>query len=101
MLKTGRRRLFRTPSSYAVDCAAHLAQGYCGRANRASGANSRASHWEDVLIPGPFEYHRPASLHEAIALLGRLDSDARVLAGGHSLIPMMKLRLATPTHLVD
>jgi aerobic carbon-monoxide dehydrogenase medium subunit len=53
------------------------------------------------LIPGSFEYHRPASLSEAVALLGRLDSDARVLAGGHSLIPMMKLRLAGPTHLVD
>jgi aerobic carbon-monoxide dehydrogenase medium subunit len=53
------------------------------------------------LIPGSFEYHRPASLSEAVALLGRLDSDARVVAGGHSLIPMMKLRLAMPSHLVD
>jgi len=53
------------------------------------------------LIPGAFEYHRPASLAEAVALLGRLDSDARLIAGGHSLIPMMKLRLAAPSHLVD
>ena len=53
------------------------------------------------MIPGSFEYHRPANLSEAVALLGRLDSDARVIAGGHSLIPMMKLRLATPTHLID
>ena len=53
------------------------------------------------MIPGSFEYHRPASLAEAVALLGQLDSDARVIAGGHSLIPMMKLRLATPTHLID
>jgi aerobic carbon-monoxide dehydrogenase medium subunit len=53
------------------------------------------------LIPGSFEYHRPANLSEAVALLGQLDSDARVIAGGHSLIPMMKLRLATPTHLID
>jgi aerobic carbon-monoxide dehydrogenase medium subunit len=53
------------------------------------------------LIPGSFEYHRPASLSDAVALLGRLDSDARLIAGGHSLIPMMKLRLAMPTHLVD
>ena len=53
------------------------------------------------MIPGSFEYHRPANLSEAIALLGQLDSDARVIAGGHSLIPMMKLRLAMPTHLVD
>ena len=53
------------------------------------------------MIPGSFEYHRPASLSEAVALLGQLDSEARVIAGGHSLIPMMKLRLAMPTHLVD
>jgi aerobic carbon-monoxide dehydrogenase medium subunit len=53
------------------------------------------------VIPGSFEYHRPTSLSEAVALLGRLDSDARLIAGGHSLIPMMKLRLAMPTHLVD
>jgi aerobic carbon-monoxide dehydrogenase medium subunit len=53
------------------------------------------------LIPGSFEYHRPANLSEAVALLGRLDSDARLIAGGHSLIPMMKLRLAMPSHLVD
>jgi carbon-monoxide dehydrogenase medium subunit len=53
------------------------------------------------LIPGSFEYHRPASLSEVVALLGQLDSDARVIAGGHSLIPMMKLRLAMPSHLID
>jgi aerobic carbon-monoxide dehydrogenase medium subunit len=53
------------------------------------------------LIPGTFEYHRPANLSEAIALLGQFDSDARLIAGGHSLIPMMKLRLAVPSHLVD
>ena len=53
------------------------------------------------LIPGVFDYHRPANLSEAIGLLSRLDSDARVIAGGHSLIPMMKLRLAAPSHLVD
>ena len=53
------------------------------------------------MIPGSFEYHRPASLSEAVALLGGLDSDARVIAGGHSLIPMMKLRLAMPSHLID
>jgi carbon-monoxide dehydrogenase medium subunit len=53
------------------------------------------------LIPGSFDYHRPSSLGEAAALLGSLDSDARLLAGGHSLIPMMKLRLAQPSHLID
>ena len=53
------------------------------------------------MIPGSFEYHRPTDLSEAVALLSQLDSEARVIAGGHSLIPMMKLRLATPTHLID
>ena len=53
------------------------------------------------MIPGPFTYHRPADLNEAIKLLATLDGEARPLAGGHSLIPMMKLRLATPEHLID
>jgi aerobic carbon-monoxide dehydrogenase medium subunit len=53
------------------------------------------------MIPGPFEYHRPANVGDAIKLLASLGDEARPLAGGHSLIPMMKLRLATPSHLVD
>jgi aerobic carbon-monoxide dehydrogenase medium subunit len=53
------------------------------------------------LIPGSFEYHRPSTISEAVGLLGQLDSEARLLAGGHSLIPMMKLRLAQPSHLID
>jgi carbon-monoxide dehydrogenase medium subunit len=53
------------------------------------------------VIPGPFAYHRPRSVADAIAMLADLGEDARPLAGGHSLIPMMKLRLATPAHLVD
>jgi len=53
------------------------------------------------MIPGPFAYHRPTSVKEAVGLLGSLGEDARALAGGHSLIPMMKLRLATPAHLID
>ncbi len=53
------------------------------------------------MIPGPFTYHRPADLNEALKLLATLDGEARPLAGGHSLIPMMKLRLATPEHLID
>lgn len=53
------------------------------------------------MIPAPFDYHRPQSLDEAIKLLVAHDDDARVVAGGHSLIPMMKLRLAMPEHLVD
>ena len=53
------------------------------------------------MIPGPFSYHRPASVADAVKLLADLGDDARPLAGGHSLVPMMKLRLATPSHLVD
>ncbi|TCL68352.1 xanthine dehydrogenase family protein subunit M [Rhizobium sp. BK251] len=53
------------------------------------------------MIPGPFSYHRPATVDDAVKLLSSLGEDARPLAGGHSLIPMMKLRLATPEHLVD
>ncbi len=53
------------------------------------------------MIPAPFDYHRPDSLDDATALLKAHGDDARVMAGGHSLIPMMKLRLATPRHLID
>ena len=53
------------------------------------------------MIPGAFAYHRPSSVKEAVGLLAQLGDDGRALAGGHSLIPMMKLRLATPAHLVD
>jgi aerobic carbon-monoxide dehydrogenase medium subunit len=53
------------------------------------------------VIPASFTYHRPTSVPQAVALLAELGDDARPLAGGHSLIPMMKLRLALPTHLVD
>ncbi|HMM42095.1 MAG TPA: xanthine dehydrogenase family protein subunit M, partial [Thermomicrobiales bacterium] len=53
------------------------------------------------MIPGPFEYHAPTSLDEAIDLLRQYGDDAKVLAGGQSLIPAMKLRLAHPGHLVD
>ncbi len=53
------------------------------------------------MIPGAFDYHRPNSVGEAVKLLAELGDDARVLAGGHSLIPMMKLRMAMPEHIVD
>jgi carbon-monoxide dehydrogenase medium subunit len=53
------------------------------------------------MIPATFEYHRPSTLPDAVALLGRLGEDAKVLAGGQSLIPLMKLRLASPRHVVD
>ena len=53
------------------------------------------------MIPGSFAYHRPSSIKEAVTLLGSLGDDVRTIAGGHSLIPMMKLRLASPAHLID
>lgn len=53
------------------------------------------------MIPGPFAYHRPARMDEAVAILTAHGDEARVVAGGHSLIPMMKLRMAAPEHLVD
>jgi carbon-monoxide dehydrogenase medium subunit len=53
------------------------------------------------VIPAAFSYRRPSSLDEALDLLGRHGDDAKVLAGGHSLIPLMKMRLAAPEVLVD
>jgi carbon-monoxide dehydrogenase medium subunit len=53
------------------------------------------------VIPGSFTYHRPTSVGDALKLLADVGDDGRPLAGGHSLIPMMKLRLAQPTHLID
>ncbi len=53
------------------------------------------------MIPGAFAYHRPTSVKEAVGLLAQFGDDGRALAGGHSLIPMMKLRLATPANLID
>ncbi len=53
------------------------------------------------MIPGSFDYHQPESLADACRLLADLGDEARVVAGGHSLIPMMKLRMAIPEHLID
>src|SRR5206468_6901230 len=52
------------------------------------------------VIPSSFEYHAPASLADALVLLARHGARAKVLAGGHSLIPAMKLRLASPEVVV-
>lgn len=53
------------------------------------------------MIPASFDYHAPRSVGEAISLLGSLGPDAKLLAGGHSLLPMMKLRFAAPSALID
>ncbi|GAB2630073.1 xanthine dehydrogenase family protein subunit M [Prescottella soli] len=54
-----------------------------------------------MQVPGLFEYERATDVENAIALLDRLGDEARVVAGGHSLLPMMKLRLANPEYLID
>ena len=54
-----------------------------------------------MQTPAPFDYERATSVDGVLASLGRLGPEARVIAGGHSLLPMMKLRLANPTHLID
>jgi aerobic carbon-monoxide dehydrogenase medium subunit len=54
-----------------------------------------------MQTPAPCDYERATSVDGAIAALQRVGSGARIIAGGHSLIPMMKLRLATPEHLID
>jgi carbon-monoxide dehydrogenase medium subunit len=53
------------------------------------------------MIPPEFEYHAPKTLSDAVALLNQYGEDAKILAGGHSLLPMMKLRFAEPPHLID
>lgn len=53
------------------------------------------------MIPPRFEYHAPTSVTEAVGLLSRLGDEAKILAGGHSLLPMMKLRFAEPSALID
>ena len=53
------------------------------------------------MIPSPFAYHAPRSVGEALSLLSQLGDDAKLLAGGHSLLPMMKMRFAQPANLID
>jgi carbon-monoxide dehydrogenase medium subunit len=53
------------------------------------------------VIPAPFEYLRPATIDDALSLLAEHGDDAKLVAGGHSLLPLMKLRLATPEVLID
>jgi CO/xanthine dehydrogenase FAD-binding subunit len=59
------------------------------------------AHNTAVMKPAPFEYHEPTTLPEALELLGELGDEAKPLAGGQSLVPMMNFRLARPQHLVD
>jgi len=53
------------------------------------------------MIPSSFEYHAPASIPDALGLLRQFGAEAKLLAGGHSLLPLMKMRFAAPAHLID
>src|SRR5262245_28572482 len=64
-------------------------------------SESALSLEEMSMIPAAFDYRRPTSLAEAARILAAHADDAKILAGGHSLVPMMKLRLANPTLLID
>jgi hypothetical protein len=68
---------------------------------RRRGRRPQLDRRELVQTPASFEYERATSVEGALEALQRLGSEARVIAGGHSLLPMMKLRLANPEHLVD
>ena len=61
----------------------------------------RCREVEATMIPRSFEYFAPRSLAEAVSLLVKLGPEAKILSGGQSLIPMMKLRLASPPSIVD
>jgi carbon-monoxide dehydrogenase medium subunit len=65
------------------------------------GVGSRPDEDAYMQVPANFEYARATSVDDALALLARYGPDARVIAGGHSLLPMMKLRLAQPEALID
>ena len=68
----------------------------------AGGAASTVAHRKGCsMIPGPFAYHRAGSVAEALALLAEHGDEAKLLAGGQSLIPLMRFRLANPAVLID
>src|ERR1700730_4685132 len=53
------------------------------------------------MFPASFDYHRPEAVKDVLALIKQFGEDAKLLSGGHSLLPMMKLRLLQPAHLID
>src|SRR3954451_1132114 len=68
---------------------------------RPNGGSRLPAQGVRMQVPAPFEYERATSVDQAIGLLDRLGEEARPVAGGHSLIPMMKLRLANLEYLID
>src|SRR5712671_4078172 len=92
-----RRRVRQRPVVFLV----WLRPRWIGPRDRLRKRDHRPTGRRSRMIPAPFAYHRPRSLDETLGLLAQHGEDARAVAGGHSLIPMMKLRLAKPEHLVD
>src|SRR5437868_1168746 len=115
---TSRRQVTRRASSIPTDvrsirrrCRGPRLSARTPRSSTSSATTSGCRGSDSPLVPdakgallqtpAPFEYERATSVEGAIASLQRLGSNARVIAGGHSLLPMMKLRLANPEHLID
>src|SRR5205807_886715 len=73
----------------------HRQRGACSVERHGAGIGSGR------MIPAAFDYRAPTSLQEAISILEANEDEAKILAGGHSLLPLMKLRLAAPGLLVD
>src|SRR5690348_10243382 len=71
------------------------------RSRRAGSGKPCAPGRRPEMYAAPFEYHAPTSIADAVALLEKFGEDAKVVSGSQSLVPLMKLRLATPKHLVD
>src|SRR4029079_2993304 len=69
--------------------------------SRAAVPRRRLRGGKRTMYPAPFEYHRAGSVDEALALLAQYADDGKLIAGGHSLLPVMKLRFAQPAHLID
>ncbi len=76
-------------------------RGHPVRYHPEAGAQRRGTERRSPMYPASFEYVAPATLEEALETLGRYEDDAKVLAGGQSLIPLMKLRFAAPRAVVD
>src|SRR4030081_1564910 len=89
-------------SSVNNSCCQHIPVVKCQIAGKNAHTNAPNSNWENaVQTPAAFEYERATSVEHALSLLQSLGPEARIVAGGHSLLPMMKLRLARPDYLID
>src|SRR5205807_7597267 len=98
------RAVWRAPSRYAAQAGSALAdhQQEISRRRVSAGSQARSlCHMRSLMIPASFDYIAAKSLDEAISLLAKHKDDAKILAGGHSLLPAMKLRLMQPKVLID